>query len=311
VDFSSRKSHLSAHLHDHTNSENALESGETVTSEAPDKIDRLEKFFCGFAGAARPHLLLDYDGTLAPFRVDRFQARPWAGVRELLARIQRQGSTRMAVVTGRPAAEIAPLLQLDPPLEVWGLHGAERLYPDGRRELEQAHGAARQILEELHMRLRGDSLGGLFEDKPNAAVMHWRGATPHKAKLIEQRTRELFEPLAEMDGLRLLEFEAGLELRVGRDKGGAVKAILEEAEAGSAVAYLGDDLTDEAAFRAVRRAGPRGLSLLVRREIRKTSADVWLRPPGELREFLGRWLRAVQGSDLSEGLVQNEMLLAV
>ena len=88
-------------------------------------------------------MLLDFDGTLARFRVDRFKARPWAGVRELLGCIQEQGRTRMAVVTGRPAAEIAPLLGLEPPLEVWGLHGAERLYPDGRRELEEAaRGAA-------------------------------------------------------------------------------------------------------------------------------------------------------------------------
>ena len=49
----------------------------------------------------------------------------------------------MVVITGRPAKEIAPLLRgyppvVDPMLEVWGLHGAERLYPDGRRELEEA-----------------------------------------------------------------------------------------------------------------------------------------------------------------------------
>jgi len=35
----------------------------------------------------------------------------------------------MAAITGRPAGEIAPLLGIDPPLEVWGLHGVERLYP--------------------------------------------------------------------------------------------------------------------------------------------------------------------------------------
>ena len=109
----------------------------------PETAKKLEAFFRAFAGAPTPLLLLDYDGTLAGFRVDRFKARPWAGVRELLTRIQRQGRTRMAVITGRPAGEIAPLLGLDPPLEVWGLHGAERLYPDGRRELEEAAPAIR------------------------------------------------------------------------------------------------------------------------------------------------------------------------
>jgi trehalose-phosphatase len=258
----------------------------------PEAAEKLEAFFGGFAEQVRPLLLLDYDGTLAPFRVNRFTARPWAGVRELLARIQRQGRTRLAVVTGRPAGEISSLLGLDPALEVWGLHGAERLYPDGRRELERAPAATEQKLEELREQLRRDSLGGLFEDKANAVVMHWRGVSARKAKVIERRTRALFEPLARMDGLGLQVFEAGLELRVGRDKGGAVKAIVAEAGGAGPVAYLGDDFTDEAAFRAVNELGSRGLSVLVRREKRQTDAQVWLRPPGELKGFLERWVEA-------------------
>jgi trehalose-phosphatase len=260
-----------------------------LTSET---AERLDKFFSGFVEGVRPLLLLDYDGTLAPFRVDRFTARPWAGVRELLGRIQRQGQTRMAIITGRPAAEIAPMLQLNPPLEVWGLHGAERLYPDGRRELEQAPSATQAELEKLRTRLRRDALGGLFEDKANGVVMHWRGRSRLQAGQIEQRTRALFEPLAHLEGLALLDFDGGIELRVGRNKGGAIRAILGAADASAPAAYLGDDLSDEAAFLAVNGLGPRGLSILVRRRQRKTSAEVWLRPPGELKNFLERWITA-------------------
>ena len=250
---------------------------------------RLDEFFGTFMGGKNPLLLLDYDGTLAPFRVDRFTARPWAGVRELLGQIQRQGGTRMVVITGRPAKEIAPMLGLDPALEVWGLHGAERLFPDGRRELEAAPAATQEKLEELRQFLRRDSLGGLFEDKANGVVMHWRGVSQRKARQIEQRTRALFEPLAQMEGLALLDFEAGLELRVGRNKGGAVTAILAEYGTGGPAAYLGDDLSDEAAFRAMQG---HGLSALVRRERRETAAEIWLRPPAELKEFLERWEKA-------------------
>jgi trehalose-phosphatase len=184
------------------------------------------------------------------------------------------------------------LLGLETPLEVWGLHGAERLRPDGRRELEQAPAATQAKLEELREHLKHDSLGGLFEDKANGVVMHWRGHSRKKQAEIERRTRELFEPLAQLEGLALLEFDAGLELRVGRNKGGAVEAILAEAGADEPVAYLGDDLSDEAAFQAVNRVGPRGLSALVRRKRRETAAAVWLRPPGELLGFLKRWVEA-------------------
>jgi trehalose-phosphatase len=93
--------------------------------------------------------------------------------------------------------------------------------------------------------------------------------------------------------LELLEFEAGIELRVGRDKGGAVEAILTEEGHGRPVSYLGDDLTDESAFRAVNNAEGPHLSVLMRRERRPSSAEVWLRPPEELRLFLERWLAAL------------------
>ena len=259
-------------------------------------------------------MLLDYDGTLAPFRVDRFQALPWAGVRDLLNQIQKQGCTRIVVVTGRPAAEILPLLGVEPAPEVWGLHGAEHLHPGGRRELEQISPEIRTKLDELAEQLRrdstGDLRGGLIEEKPNAIAMHWRGVSSARARIIEKRTLSLFEPLAQTDGLSLIEFEAGLELRAGRDKGAAVTAILEETArlsqqrnphpdphrdqhpAAYPAAFLGDDLTDEAAFRAIKNYGSHGLGILVRNQPRPTAAEVWLRPPGELRDFLKRWLCA-------------------
>lgn len=258
----------------------------------PEAVEQLDRFFAAVRGATRSILLLDYDGSMAPFRVNRFQARPYKGVPELLTRIQSLGRTRMAVITGRPAAEIGPLLALPFPLEVWGLHGAERLFADGRRQLEQPSPQTLEHLNDVRTQLRRDGFGGLFEDKPNAAVMHWRGVPRQKAREIERKTRALFDSVALRDGLRTLEFESGVELRAGRDKGGAVEAILEESDAQTPVAYLGDDLTDEFAFRAVKASGRPGLSVLMRRDWRETSADVWLRPPEGLKAFLKKWLSA-------------------
>ena len=253
---------------------------------------QLEPFFRSFAQAA-PLLLLDYDGTLAPFRVDRFQAVPWPGVREALTLLQNQKKTRMVMVSGRPAREILPLLGLAEPVEVWGLHGFERLHPDGRLEQQRLPQPVARKLEELHAALQRDSFGGLLEAKPNAAVMHWRGTAPQQAAEIERRTRALFEPAADMAGFQLLPFDGGLELRAGCDKSAAVDALLAESAPDTPAAYLGDDLTDEAAFRAL--AG-RGLSVLVRPEWRETAADMWLKPPEELLWFLKAWFDAVAQS---------------
>ncbi|NIP26121.1 MAG: trehalose-phosphatase, partial [Phycisphaerae bacterium] len=75
-----------------------------------------------------------------------------------------------------------------------------------------------------------------------------------------------------------------LELRVpGRDKGDAVGTILAEMNQDAVTAYLGDDLTDEDAFKAIKG---KGIGILVREELRSTAADVWIRPPEELLTFL-------------------------
>jgi trehalose 6-phosphate phosphatase len=266
-----------------------------VTEEA---TKTQQKFFATFTPGTRPLLLLDYDGTLAPFRVDRSKARPYTGVREAIAKILHQDRTRLVIITGRPAREINPLLRGYPPIidqaiEVWGLHGSERLYADGRRELEQAPPPTQRRLDELREYLRHNNLGGEFEDKPNAAVMHWRGASPRTAKFIEMRTRELFEPISRLEGLMLLEFESGLELRVGRDKGAAIRTLVSEMPAGTPVAYVGDDITDEAAFLALNQIPAPHLSVLMRPERRDTAADVWLRPPSGVRGFLKKWYKAL------------------
>lgn len=262
------------------------------------EVERLEEFFDSLQCPQDPLLLLDYDGTLADFRINRFNAHPWAGVRELLTQVQQDTRTRLMVVTGRPAGEINPMLQLDIPVEVWGLHGAEHLFADGRRELEPAPPEALAKLDELRELLRRDSFGGLIEEKPNAVVMHWRGHTPRQIQSIQQKTRALFEPAAQVTGLSLLPFEAGIELRVGRDKGGAVEAIIQSVEPGSPVTYVGDDLTDESAFCAVNSARSPHISVLMRREWRQTNAEVWMKPPEDLRWFLREWLKGVsEGRD--------------
>lgn len=266
---------------------------------SPEAKERLDRFFAAFTRSEHPLLLLDYDGTLAPFCLDRFQARPWAGARELLSEIQLQRHSRITVISGRPAGEVAQLLNLTPAPEIWGLHGAERLHANGRRELEQVPAETQSRLDKLREQLKCDSFGGLFEDKPNAVVMHWRGASPCKAAEIEARTRGLFESQAGAGGLALLKFEAGLELRAGRDKGDAVRSILQEAFGGrpssAPVAFLGDDITDESAFHAVNDLQGPHFTALVRSEHRETAADIWLHPPDELLGFLQSWLEAAGG----------------
>lgn len=264
-------------------------------SEELRPIDVKSEFLRSLASARQSALLLDYDGTLAPFRVDPSKVRPWGGVVNLLEAIQRSERTRLAIITGRPARDVAMQLGLRHTPEIWGLHGAERLFADGRIESEslplQQHQSLDSARAGLYAMMRELRLSLRVEEKANAVAVHWRGKSTHTTGLIQQRTLSLFRPFAAEIGMTLLQFDGGIELRAGRNKGDAVRALLKELPANLPIAYLGDDATDEDAFQAL---GSRGLCVLVRREWRPGAAQLWLRPPVQLREFLSEWLRAVQ-----------------
>ena len=263
-----------------------------AAGESVPQSKTLEAFFQSVTEARQSTLLLDFDGTLAPFRVDPSKVRPWAGVASLLDEIQQTNRTRLAIITGRPAGDVASQLGLRNALEIWGLHGAERLYPDGHLEQEELVGDEQELLAAARSTVREAQLGVRVEEKRNAVVVHWRGKSPHSIQTIRTRALKLLRPFADAAGMNLLQFDGGLELRAGRHKGDAVRMILAEIPDRVPVAYLGDDATDEDAFAAL--AG-RGLGVLVRREWRPGAAAIWLRPPAQLREFLGMWLRATRG----------------
>jgi hypothetical protein len=93
-------------------------------------------------------LMLDYDGTLAPFQVRPDRALPYSGVTELLDDIMMAERSRIVIVSGRPIRELLPLLNLPSRPELWGAHGWERLRPDGSTVRVELHDAARRSLEE-------------------------------------------------------------------------------------------------------------------------------------------------------------------
>jgi trehalose 6-phosphate phosphatase len=238
-------------------------------------------------------LLLDYDGTLAPFCVDRTLAFPYPQVPPLILRIMQTG-TRVVLVSGRPVRELLLLTGISPQPEIWGSHGLERLMADGRYEVKSAPPHKDHLLA-AEACLRDAGLEGQTEVKPGGVAVHWRGLDASRAEKIDREVRRLWKPLLDRAPLRLLEFDGGLEIRVaGPGKGDAVRAILREAGPAAAVAYLGDDQTDEDAFHALKG---NGLTALVRTQSRPTAADIWLQPPHELLQFLREWLCAAGGQD--------------
>ena len=255
----------------------------------------LDGWFARLEQARNAVLMLDYDGTLAPFRVDPAQAKPYPGIAETLDAIMHQGPTRVVLVSGRRAAEVPPLLGMRSRPEVWGSHGWERLLPGGALTIEPAPPLALEALIEAGASAdSAQRLGARIERKPSAVALHWRGVPEECIPRLRAAVEPAWIALCGRAPLALLEFDGGLELRVtGRSKADAVLTVLSESGPDAPAAFLGDDVTDEDAFVALRG---RALGVLVRAAHRPTAAQLWLRPPEELATFLERWQRACEGT---------------
>jgi trehalose-phosphatase len=253
------------------------------------KID-LEAFFETLSRATERILIVDYDGTLAPFRTERDRAVPYPGVPPLIDEIMRNGTCRVVVVSGRSIADIKPLLGFAAVPEIWGCHGWERLMPDGSYTTPELTERSRDGLHDAFTWAKTKGLGSRCESKLASIAFHWRGIEPAAIPPLREAIEEGWRSIAERYGFQLAVFNGGLELRIpGRDKGTAIEAIRAEADEEAAAAYLGDDFTDEDAFEAL---DGRGLRVLVNETFHETAADLWLIPPGELLDFLSRWANA-------------------
>lgn len=258
------------------------------TVEKPPIPDFL-KTLSRSAGCA---LVLDYDGTLAPFRVERLAAVPYPGVADRIRRIAASGRTRVVLVSGRPAEEVRDLLGITPVPEIWGLHGRQRLHPDGRSEILPMKDCDRETLEQAATWIQLQRLESRAELKPGSVAVHWRGLPAEEAAELRVQAQPAFEMLAKRAGMALLRFDGGLELRCAEPhKGTAVRILRRELPQGTPFAYLGDDTTDEDAFRELQGSG--ALTVLVRPEWRETAAEAWLRPPEQLLAFLEDWLEKI------------------
>lgn len=265
----------------------------------------VQNFFRNIAQARQSALLLDYDGTLAPFQQDRYQAFPYPGVTALLREIMDTGRTRLVLITGRRAHELVALLDLSPHPEIWGTHGLERFYSDGSYLAPQMDACAFDALSAADSWVDNLQLHHLAEHKPGSLAVHWRGLTQDEALEIRSKVLLGWLPIADHACLTLEQFDGGIEIRMSdRNKGDAVRTILAEMEVDAPVAYLGDDTPDEDAFRALQG---RGLGVLVRPQWRDTAANLWLRPPTQLLAFLRQWRDACRGTQTGSRHGQSAM----
>jgi trehalose 6-phosphate phosphatase len=257
-------------------------------------LERVDAWRDAWRRSGRLVLLLDFDGTLAPI-VDRpeLAAIPDA-TRAALDRLLAAPGVVAAVVSGRGMADARERARI-PGIAYAGNHGMEIEGPGVHRVHPEAQAARPQL--EAVMAAVGPALaavpGAFVEDKGLTLSIHYRLAPPH----LVERVREAVHGAADgRDGLRVTEGKMVLEVRprVEWDKGRAVLFLLDHLRPpeGAPVLYLGDDTTDEDAFRALASWPGGGEGVLVAESPpAATAARAYVRSPeevGALFEALAR-----------------------
>jgi trehalose-phosphatase len=254
--------------------------------EILNKKTDLNQFFSLLKNAEDRILMLDYDGTLAPFNVDRNKAYPYPKAAEIVNQILVDKSCRVILISGRTIDDLLNLINFESMPEIWGSHGYEKQLSDGTRFTETVSEEVKETILFYEEALRIAGLDKFCEKKSFGIAVHWRGCSTGQINQIKTKVDQIAFKINN-HLVNVADFDGGKEIRInGIDKGTAVNKIMSTAMSGSVSAYLGDDLTDEDAF---RQMGDTGLKVLVRDKLRATLADVRLTPPDELVWFLGKW----------------------
>jgi trehalose-phosphatase len=234
----------------------------------------------------RPVFFFDYDGTLAPIVNDPVKAKLKDSVRSLLDQLSE--FYHVAVVSGRDLTSLRDFIQLDH-LIYAGSHGFRIAGPGG---LSWTHSEAEKILpkldrmEEILREQFSVSEGFSIERKYSALAIHYRNAPRNSFKRINGFLKEL---LADYEGLKRVRGKKIIEIRpaFNWNKGKAVEWILRKLGCSYPdeylPVYLGDDLTDEDAFRTL---SGQGVGILVGNHGDFSAADLHLQGVDQVEQLL-------------------------
>lgn len=224
-------------------------------------------------------VFLDVDGTLLDFAPTPDGVRVDDSMLVLLSRLRESLGESLALISGRPLAQIDELFR-PLALPAAGIHGFERRSAAGVVYRPSAPEAALdRVRSWLQSSVLPDS-GLLLEDKGHALALHYRLA-PHSAGRAMASVRSALAELGA--GYEIIEGAKVVELKpAGLNKGTAIEAFMKEPPfMGCMPVFLGDDVTDFDGFAAVRSHG--GIDIAVGD---RASARWYLDGPAAARAWL-------------------------
>ncbi|MGH3676067.1 MAG: trehalose-phosphatase [Mycobacterium sp.] len=217
-----------------------------MTADLPAELRR------ALATVARvPRLLVacDYDGTMAPIVANPDEARPLTESAAALRELAGLPSTTAALISGRALRDLATLSRMPAEVHLVGSHGSE--FDTGFvHGIDDSAKALLGKIKDTLSAIAAEYAGVAIEIKPASIALHVRNAEPTDAAEAMKKAMAS----AQSWDAQITEGKAVLEFAVIHTDKGQALDILRHQESASAAVFLGDDVTDEKAFR--RLHGP-------------------------------------------------------
>ena len=239
------------------------------------------------ATAACVFCFLDYDGTLSPLAPTPGTAVPLAGTAALLQELAAAPGTQVALVTGRTIADVRRFLDVSGIYYI-GVHGLEIGLPNGTVELSESVAVIRSVLPAIKRQIEqavGSRPGILIEDKGLALACHYRLASRADAASAHQTVTAIAQDyqrrgthIAVTHGHEVVEIRSAFAT-----KGKTVCRMLAAHGPSALAVYIGDDQTDEDAFKVLP---PESITIRVGPAAVPTAARYRVEGPSEVLHFL-------------------------
>lgn len=242
------------------------------------------------AKAKRIFFFLDYDGTLAPIVSRPSRALLVKKARELVRKIANLSGVRLAFVSGRSVRDLKEKIGLKGLIYV-GNHGLE-IRGDNFSWIHPKARKFKPLLERIALELRRKLPrfpGMILENKSFGISLHYRLVDRRRVSLLYRALRKTCRSWTSSNKVRLATGKKVWELRppITWDKGSAMGWLLRKyrGEGSSLPVFMGDDRTDEDAFRFLKK---RGMTICVGKE-KQTHAQFKLESPAQVYQVLKRF----------------------
>lgn len=262
--------------------------------ELPSALDAIPEIIRGAKGK-RLALFLDYDGTLTPI-VDRPELAILSADMRATVKALADHCT-VTIISGRDRRDVEQLVNLDSlfyagshGFDIAGPHGWHVQHEPAAQYIPAIDGAERTLRETL----RGVH-GTIVERKKYSVALHYRLVADADMHTMHEAVRAALSEqpeLRKMDGKKVFE----LQPRIDWDKGKAVLWLLQALDLNTTAVlplYLGDDITDEDAFKALDGLG---IGIVVGEDARPSIARYVLKNPDKVHEFLQRLISFVRNT---------------